>query len=166
MWAITRRHGPPSGLIPVLLEAAPDLESFDQKGLTALHRAVMEVREGCPGNTLETVLLLIQAGADLDAEADDGRTPLQVALHSGKTYVANILRQAAAAPKPRVWAVSKTRLSWHHLSTPALRPPNHADRGRTTRPVHGTGTSEPRSARAISLRPSTGPHRPTRPRRF
>jgi len=59
------------GMVRCLLEARSSLTSIDSKGWTALHYAA-------EGAHLETVKYLLQAGADIDARATDGKLAIDV----------------------------------------------------------------------------------------
>lgn len=52
-------------------------------------------QQSCRDN-LAMVQLLVQSGADINARAEDGRTPLSVAQKAGNTHIVNFLRSKGA----------------------------------------------------------------------
>uniref|UniRef100_A0A452VEW9 BCL3 transcription coactivator n=1 Tax=Ursus maritimus TaxID=29073 RepID=A0A452VEW9_URSMA len=87
-------HRSPTCLRALLDSAAPgtvDLEARNYDGLTALHVAVnME----CP----EAVLLLLERGADIDADIKSGRSPLIHAVENNSLSMVQLLLQVGTAP--------------------------------------------------------------------
>ncbi|GFN77518.1 ankyrin [Plakobranchus ocellatus] len=73
-------------IIETLLSAGADPNKPNKKGETALHLA----------DDTEISSLLIQAGADLEARNDLGRTPLLVAASSDRTDVIKVLKNYGA----------------------------------------------------------------------
>ena len=63
-------------------------------GYTALMKAALK-------NRSEAVILLIKAGADLDLRNNEGDTALQVALGSGSSEAAALLKEAALKRKKK-----------------------------------------------------------------
>ena len=68
-----------------LLKAGADIHAMDEDSLTALHIAVIE-------NHLETVKILLEAGAGVNAKDWDGRTPQIYAKQEGYNRVASFLK--------------------------------------------------------------------------
>ena len=65
-----------SRVVSLLDEDASLIEARDDRGQTALHRAVV-------GGQVSLVDLLLERGADIEAEDMNGRRPLRAALHHG-----------------------------------------------------------------------------------
>ena len=59
----------------LLIENGADLSKRDFQGETALHGAAFL----CPGKGLSVIQLLLNAGADVNAKRNDGKTPLDLA---------------------------------------------------------------------------------------
>ncbi|GFO49535.1 ankyrin [Plakobranchus ocellatus] len=72
--------------VETLLSAGADPNKPNKYGETALHLAA----------DTEITSLLIQAGADLEARNDDGRTPLLEAAYKGRTDVISVLKMYGA----------------------------------------------------------------------
>ena len=70
--------------VRILLDSGADVNSLDDNGITALHRAAVE------GKT-ETAALLLDRGADVNPRDNSGYTPLGRAL--GKPRMEELLRQ-------------------------------------------------------------------------
>jgi hypothetical protein len=74
-------------LIDLLLENGVDINSADEKGMTALHYAVQNFYH-YRKEPLNLIKKLLASGADLEAKDKDGRTPLMLATeHSQKNTV-------------------------------------------------------------------------------
>ena len=83
-----------NAVVDVLLDYGADVNAKTEgkfAGLTPLHVAAMAGRT-------ETVAMLLSAGADPNAVADDGNAPLHFATIGGFTEVANALLSAGAEP--------------------------------------------------------------------
>ena len=92
--SLAARREPEAGLaaIETLLAADADVNDPNDRGWTPLHQA------GC-SNQCAIAEVLIQSGADLDAEAHgSGGTPLVVALFWGQVEVADLLGRYSVAP--------------------------------------------------------------------
>ncbi|HVZ30025.1 MAG TPA: ankyrin repeat domain-containing protein, partial [Asticcacaulis sp.] len=74
----------------LLLEAGGDPNETNAQGDTALHWAVRR------GHSAEIIRILINAGADIDAVRGDGRTAYAMAVVSGQTRVADVLKSLGA----------------------------------------------------------------------
>ena len=59
----------------LLIENGADLSHRDFQAETALHTAAFH----CPGKGLSVIQLLLNAGADVNAKRNDGKTPLDLA---------------------------------------------------------------------------------------
>ena len=104
--------------VQVLLDAGADIDAREQHDMTALHMAALyepmladNMQQPCAANDdsckarqaqqaqLAMVQVLVEAGADLNALDEDGRTALQIALDYDRQQVAELLRQAGAGAK-------------------------------------------------------------------
>jgi ankyrin repeat protein len=67
-------------------------------GLTALHHAVMEDpnSNSVGGDIIATMQVLIDGGASLEIETDEGQTPLELAISLSHDKIAQFLRDAGA----------------------------------------------------------------------
>ncbi|MBC7913566.1 MAG: ankyrin repeat domain-containing protein, partial [Pyrinomonadaceae bacterium] len=74
-----------SDIAKILLEAGADVNVSQLSGLTPLHSAAHH------GN-IELIILLLEAGASVTAKTDEGKTAAELALASGFTELAKILR--------------------------------------------------------------------------
>ncbi|XP_012888053.1 PREDICTED: B-cell lymphoma 3 protein [Dipodomys ordii] len=96
-------HRSPTCLRALLDSAAPgtvDLEARNYDGLTALHVAV---NTGCP----ETVLLLLEHGADIDAvDIKSGRSPLIHAVENNTLSMVQLLLQHGANVNAQMYSGS------------------------------------------------------------
>ena len=72
--------------VKLLLEYKADVTVRDTNGKTALHRA-LEFTTRRSDNISDLSQLLLDKGADIDAESDDGETPFYVACSNGLTPV-------------------------------------------------------------------------------
>ena len=70
---------------------APDVNAAEADGMTALHWAVR-------ADDLETVQLLIRAGANVKAANRYGMTPLSLAATNGNAAITDVLLKAGANP--------------------------------------------------------------------
>jgi catechol 2,3-dioxygenase-like lactoylglutathione lyase family enzyme len=122
-------------LVQDLVEETPDCLAFRRSRFeqhqTPLHVAVAapDGLEARPPH-VEMVELLIELGADLEAEDDKGRTPLAVAMMRGDRETTRRLR-AAGAKEPDAGAAAGTELDLRALgvsvperATPMLRVPD------------------------------------------
>lgn len=84
--------------IVALLAVLSDLDAQDEKGATALMRAVEGVDEQVkpPRKILATVKTLIESGASLDVQDQEGYTALMWAVRWENYEVARLLRDAGA----------------------------------------------------------------------
>ena len=71
-----------------------DIQAKDQFGHTALHHALL----GSAGGSLDRIQTLLILGADLNAQTDQGWTPLMCACDQGNVEVANLLLNSGANP--------------------------------------------------------------------
>ncbi len=69
----------------VLIKAGADVKKADQFKITPLHYAALYANVTPPEKTLDLVKLLIEKGADVNAEDKDMRTPLGAALDATGT---------------------------------------------------------------------------------
>ncbi|GAA5186705.1 hypothetical protein GCM10023322_33550 [Rugosimonospora acidiphila] len=79
-----------------LLDRGADPDAATALGVTALHLAVVGPAEVAG----DTVRALIAAGADVDEETNDGRTPLDLAERHGRAELAALLGAAGALAGP------------------------------------------------------------------
>lgn len=85
-----------------LIEAGADVRQADEYGLTLLHYA----------RTSEEVLLLVDAGADIDAPTNTGSTPLLAAAAEELTPVVKALLALGADPNIATRDHQRTPLMW------------------------------------------------------
>jgi ankyrin repeat protein len=78
-------------VVALLLERGADVNARDASGATALHDAAAACREEALGKTA-VAELLIKYGAIVDAESNDGLTPLDVAIQAGDEAMVEVLR--------------------------------------------------------------------------
>jgi ankyrin repeat protein len=74
----------------VLLAAGADPNEINQRAQTALHWAVWR------GRGVQAIALLLDSGVAVDAQQNDGRTAYAMAVHSGQTEIAELLRTRGA----------------------------------------------------------------------
>ena len=91
-------------LFGVLLHAGADPDIQDKDGYTVLHNAVLGADE-------EIALLLVQAGADVDAVNNEGATPLCFASGMGLPKVASALLERGANPNVRMEGVTPLHMA-------------------------------------------------------
>jgi len=77
---------PPASAGP---DAQPDVETHDEDGMTALHRAAID-------RDARHVRKLLDAGADVHARSNEGNTPLHGAAFQGNCEVVRLLLDAGA----------------------------------------------------------------------
>lgn len=80
-------------LVDLLLAKGADVKAKDDGQWTALHAAAATPY-------LDLVEALVKAGADVNATDATGRTPLMIALQTGRTEIATLLRQNGAKEPP------------------------------------------------------------------
>jgi ankyrin repeat protein len=86
-------------LVQVLLECGADPNARDNYSSTPLHHSSwwQKGEDNLPRmGTVEGTRLLLKHGAIIDAEDDEGRTPLQLALEHGRDEVAKCLKEHGA----------------------------------------------------------------------
>lgn len=93
---VTLLHASASGgnlelLETILQRKAVDIHARNKAGITALHYAVQE-------NQFESVQLLLKYKADVNAESENGVSPLLVAANQGFVSIADLLLQHGARP--------------------------------------------------------------------
>jgi ankyrin repeat protein len=76
--------------LQILLAAGGDPNEVNDRGETALHWAVWR------GRSAAIAAALLDSGADADAQRNDGRTAYALAVQSGQTEVASLLRARGA----------------------------------------------------------------------
>ena len=91
-------------LFSILLHAGADLSIRDKDGNTALHDAVL-------GDDEETALLLVQAGADVDAVNNEGVTPFCFASLMGLPRVVSALLERGANPNVRMEGITPLHMA-------------------------------------------------------
>ncbi|EKX42218.1 hypothetical protein GUITHDRAFT_164194 [Guillardia theta CCMP2712] len=105
-------------MLSLLLESRPDLEVKSHLlKITPLHSAINTRSIAC-------VRLLLDAGADFEAENDIGERPLHVAIQRGDVEIVKILLQYGAdarAPAPVFWQSEVPRLP-HELASMLEQP--------------------------------------------
>ena len=106
--------------LQLLLAAGANPNEVNHRGETALHWAVWR------GRSAATAAALLDRGADLDAESEDGRTAYAVAVQSGQTEVAALLETRGA--KTDISVVDR------FLGACATADPGELDRLLLTRP--------------------------------
>ena len=85
-------------ILQILLDYGSDPNIRDNAGLTALHHSsCWQVKDYIPRwGTVEATHLLLEHGAEIDAEDNKGRTPLQLALMYGRDEMARVLSEHGA----------------------------------------------------------------------
>ena len=91
-------------LFEVLLHAGADPDIQDKDGYTVLHNAVL-------GEDEEVALLLVQAGADVDAVNNEGATPLCFASGMGLPKVVSALLERGANPNVRMEGITPLHMA-------------------------------------------------------
>jgi len=76
--------------LQLLLAAGANPDETNERGETALHWAVGR------GRSAETITILSDRGVDLNAQRKDGRTTYALAMLSGQTEIADLLRRRGA----------------------------------------------------------------------
>ena len=115
-----------------------------QGGFTPLLYAAMS-------GDLETVQVLVSAGADVNETAPDGGTPLLVALMRGPKKVCGGVLVGATKTSPSIcWNMAPTQ-TWRRPATPRCMSPARRDNTGPSRPCSPTGpTRTTRSSRSPS----------------
>lgn len=109
----TRRQN--ADLLEILIQAGVDLDQGDRRNRAS--RVRTPLHEAARKGWLEGVNLLLNAGANVNVEDDNGATPLLLAVRASKLAVARRLLQSnASLARPR-----KARLGLlHEASTPEM----------------------------------------------
>ena len=88
-------------VVAALLDAGANPRSPGRWGVTALHQAVASPKHDA-AKAVEILTLLLRAGADVNVQSDDGRTPLHHAVeHNRSREVIVGLLEAGANPQVR-----------------------------------------------------------------
>ena len=93
-----------TGVVEVLVENGARLNSRTSRGRTALHWAVLMCEEGSTKYSDDYVKFfriaqeLFLHSADVNARAEDGKTPLHVAVSEGRTVIVTYLLEKGADP--------------------------------------------------------------------
>ncbi|EQC30147.1 hypothetical protein SDRG_12205 [Saprolegnia diclina VS20] len=106
LWAAVNKGD--GNRVCALLKQGVPVNVRNATGRTALHAAAA-------ANQNAIAELLVAAGAEIDAVAVDGRTPLIVAVESNGVDIANQLLQARASVHMRVGADDSAAASWQPL---------------------------------------------------
>jgi ankyrin repeat protein len=128
--------------LQVLLAAGANPNKVDDKAETALHWAVWR------GRSAAIAAALIDSGADLEAQRNDGRTAYAMAVQSGRTEVAALLETRGA----------KTDISPldRFLGACATAGPAELDRVLLTRPEIAWSTGDERVLSDLAMSHLTG----------
>jgi len=93
MHAVSKGH---IDSVSLLLSKGAKLEAVDNEGQTALFRAAIDDNSSGGGDYAAVTKFLIEKGANVNAKDDHGRRPLEMAINSGRTQVAKLLRDSGA----------------------------------------------------------------------
>ena len=112
--AARSRGGGVEGTAPVEYDPEEYPQSYANGGFTPL---LFAAREG----EIESARLLLEAGADIDAIAADGKNPLGLAIYNGHYDVASLLVDSGANVNhpdaegftPLFWAVDRRNMEWN-----------------------------------------------------
>ena len=85
-------------IVQVLLDHGADPNARDDDNSTPLHHSSLWQKKGylTTRGTVEGTRLLLKYGAIIDAEDNEGRTPLQLALEHGRDDIAACLKEHGA----------------------------------------------------------------------
>jgi ankyrin repeat protein len=91
-------HAPNAELATIYLDSGADINHRDTFGCTALHTAVSNAAYN--STEIEVIECLLEHGAVVDAQDDDGKTSLQCAVEDSDDRIVRILLAYGADPVP------------------------------------------------------------------